>query len=95
MELTGRSVLGVVPAKQGRLVWNDLCDLLESWEPQHVQMEFVSRDGFRRPYRVLRLPLFADGVVIDMVMVIQDFGADPQEIKDFSAATHYAAGDLP
>lgn len=87
-ELTGRSVLSIVPAKQGRLVWNDLCELTETWEPQHVQLEFVSQDGHDRSYRVLRLPLSSDGAAVDMVLVIQDFGAEPLTIKDFYDASH-------
>jgi hypothetical protein len=87
-ELTGRSVLSIVPAKQGQLVWNDLCEMMETWEPQHVQLEFVSQDGHGRSYRVLRLPLSSDGQAVDMVLVIQDFGTDPQKMKEFYEATH-------
>lgn len=90
-ELTGRSVLGISPAKQGQLVWNDLCEMVETWEPQHVQLEFVSQDGHARSYRVLRLPLSSDAETVDMVLVIQDFGTDPQEMKDFYATTQDAA----
>lgn len=87
VELTGRSVLSIVPQKQGRLLWNDLCEIMETWEPQHVQLEFVSQDGYARAYRVLRLPLSSDGSLVDMVMVIQDFGADSQKIREFYADT--------
>lgn len=95
VELTGRSVLSIVPAKQGQLAWNDLSEIVETWEPQHVQLEFINQDGHRRSYRVLRLPLSSDGTAVDMVMVIQDFGTDPEKMKDFYTATHREVGDLP
>jgi hypothetical protein len=91
-ELTSRSVLSIVPVKQGQLVWNDLCDMLETWEPQYVRLEFENQDGHRRDYRVLRLPLSSDGSEIDMVLILQDFGAKPHDLRDFYATLHHPAG---
>jgi hypothetical protein len=89
-ELTGRSVLSIVPSKQGQLVWNDLCDLIETWEPQYVQLEFDNRDGHPRNYRVLRLPLSTEGSQVDVVMVLQDFGAKADDLRTFYAALRAA-----
>lgn len=92
VELTGRSVLDIVPGDQGRLVWNDLCEMLERWEPQHVRLRFVNSRGQVRAYQVLRLPLSQDGSRVDMVMVMQNFGEQAEQLQDFYAALRHPAG---
>lgn len=92
VELTGRSVLDIVPSDQGRLVWNDLCEMLERWEPQHVRLRFVNGRGLVRAYQVLRLPLSRDGSRIDMVMVMQNFGEQAELLQDFYATLRHPVG---
>ncbi len=85
-ELTGKSVLDVIPARQGQLIWNELCQMLTTWEPQHARFEFINQDGNPRSYAVLRLPLSRDGENIDMIMVVQDFGVNPREMQAYYRA---------
>lgn len=92
VELTGRSVLDIVPSEQGRLVWNDLCEMVESWEPQHVRLRFVNGRGQVRAYQVLRLPLSRDGTRIDMVLAMQNFGEQAELLQDFYASLRRPAG---
>src|SRR5258708_7532579 len=82
VELTGRSVLDIKPEGQGRLVWNDMCEMLERRQPQHVMLQFTNQKGHPRSYRVLRLSLSQDGDAVDQVLVLQDFGVASHEMKD-------------
>jgi len=81
VELTGRSVLDIRPAGQGRRLWNDLCDMLAHKEPQLVLLRFTNREGNARSYRVMRLPLSNQGEDVDHVLVMQDFGAEAPELR--------------
>jgi hypothetical protein len=91
IELTGRSILSIIPVKQGQLLWNDLCEMLETWEPQHVRLRFVNRRGFERAYSVLRVPLSKDGNAVDMIMVVQNFGADAAQLREYYETARRAA----
>ncbi|WP_341704776.1 PAS domain-containing protein [Ferrovibrio sp.] len=73
-ELTGQSVLDLLPAQHGRLLWNNLCEMQQTLQPQYVSLSIITRTGEPLSYRVLRLPLGADGETMDMVLVLQDFG---------------------
>jgi hypothetical protein len=73
-ELTGRRVLDLVPVQHGRLLWNNLCEMQADRQPQYVLLNIISANGEPLSYRVLRLPLGADGETMDMVMVVQDHG---------------------
>lgn len=75
MELTGHSVLDVVPMQHARMIWNSLCTMLEERQPQYVQVSLISREGEPLSYRILRLPLGADGQTVDMILVVQDHGS--------------------
>jgi len=82
VELTGRCVLDIKPQGQGRLLWNDMCEMLERKQPQHVMLQFTNQEGQPRSYRVLRLPLSRGGDTVDQVLVLQDFGVASHELKD-------------
>ncbi|MCC6468865.1 MAG: PAS domain-containing protein [Alphaproteobacteria bacterium] len=82
IELTGRSVLGLVPRAQGKLMWNDCCEMLRHKQPQHVLLQFTNREGQPRRYRVLRVPLSHDGTQVDHIMVVQDFGVEPRKLAE-------------
>jgi hypothetical protein len=74
VEVTGHSVLELVPRQHGLMLWNDLCEMQRTLEPQYVQVSVISREGEPLSYRVLRLPLGVDGQTLDMIMVLQDYG---------------------
>ncbi|MEK9968686.1 MAG: PAS domain-containing protein [Ferrovibrio sp.] len=74
VEVTGQSVLELVPRQHGARLWNDLCEMQRERGPQYVQISVISSTGEPLSYRVLRLPLGVDGETMDMVMVIQDYG---------------------
>lgn len=90
-ELTGKSVLDLMPVRQGRLIWNDLCQIVKTWEPQHARFEFINQEGNPRSYAVLRLPLARDDSTVDMVMVVQDFGINPREMQAYYRAVRQVA----
>lgn len=71
---TGRSVLDLVPLQHGRLLWNSLCEMQQSLEPQYIQLSAISSGGEPLSYNVLRLPLGNDGETMDMALVVQDYG---------------------
>jgi hypothetical protein len=71
---TGHSVLDLMPQQHGLLLWNCLCDMQRDLQPQYVSLSVISRMGEPLRYRVLRLPLGADGETMDMALVAQDFG---------------------
>jgi hypothetical protein len=73
VELTGRSVLDIRPAEHGRRLWNDLCRICADHQPQFLRLQFINQEGSGRSYRVMRLPLAADGVNVDNVIVLNDF----------------------
>jgi hypothetical protein len=91
-ELTGKSVLDLMPLRQGQIIWNELCQLVKTWEPQHARFEFINQDGNPRSYAVLRLPLSSDGTAVDMVMVVQDFGINPREMQAYYRSVRQVAG---
>ena len=74
VEVTGHSVLELVPQQHGLRLWNDLCEMQRDCALQYVQISVIASSGEPLSYRVLRLPLGADGETMDMVMVIQDYG---------------------
>lgn len=74
VEITGQSVLALVPPQHGLMLWNDLCEMQREHQPQYVQVSVITRAGEPLSYRVLRLPLSSDGATVDMVMVVQDHG---------------------
>jgi len=74
VEVTGQSVLDLVPRQHGMRLWNDLCEMQRGCQPQFVQISVIASTGEPLSYRVLRLPLAADGETLDMVMVVQDYG---------------------
>ena len=74
VEVTGHSVLELVPQQHGLRLWNDLCEMQRERSLQYVQISVIASSGEPMSYRVLRLPLGADGETMDMVMVVQDYG---------------------
>lgn len=74
MELTGHSVLDLVPRQHGVRLWNDLCEMQHTLDLQFVQISVIASSGEPLSYRVLRLPMGSDGATLDMVMVVQDYG---------------------
>jgi len=73
-EWTGRSIRELVPQQHARLLWNDLCEMQQTLQPQYVRLDIISAVGEPLSYRVLRLPLGSDGKRMDMAMVVQDYG---------------------
>jgi hypothetical protein len=82
MELTGKSVRNLRPQPYSDAVWRDMAELIETWEPQYVRLEFPNREGRSRSYTVLRLPLSSDGATIDRIFVLSEFGPDRAKIKE-------------
>ncbi|QDO99346.1 PAS domain-containing protein [Ferrovibrio terrae] len=74
VEVTGHSVLDLVPQQHGLRLWNDLCEMQRERAPQYLQISVIASTGEPMSYRVLRLPLGADGETMDMAMVLQDYG---------------------
>ena len=74
VEVTGHSVLELVPQQHGLRLWNDLCEMQRERSLQYVQISVIASSGEPMSYRVLRLPLGIDGETMDMVMVVQDYG---------------------
>lgn len=74
VEVTGQSVLDLVPRQHGLRLWNDLCEMQRERAPQYLQISVIASTGEPMSYRVLRLPLGADGETMDMAMVLQDYG---------------------
>lgn len=83
MELTGRSVLQMKPAKQGRLLWNDLCEIVTTREPQLARLDVQSQFGTKLSYTVLRLPLATDGENVDMVLIVQSYGDSLPLLREY------------
>lgn len=86
-DLTGRRVRDIPPPDWGDTVWRSLAELVETRQPQYVRLDFTTEEGNVRSYRVLRLPLAEDGVTVDCVLVMGDFGLHPHEFRaDLDAA---------
>jgi hypothetical protein len=68
------SVLDLAPRQYGQMLWNDLCEMQQTCEPQYVQTSVIGQTGEPLSYRVLRLPLGTDRQTLDMVLVAQDYG---------------------
>ena len=86
-DLTGKRVRDIPPADWGETVWRSLAELVETRRPQYARLDFTTEEGNVRSYRVLRLPLAEDGVTVDCVLVMGDFGLHPHEFRaDLDAA---------
>ena len=85
MELTGKSVRDLTPKPYGEAVWRDMAELVETWQPQYVQLEFINRQDQSRSYLVLRLPLSSDGEGVDRMFVLSLFGNDKAKLREFLA----------
>jgi hypothetical protein len=86
-DLTGRRVRDIPPPEWGETVWRSLAEMVETRAPQYVRLDFTTAEGNIRSYRVLRLPLAEDGVNVDCLLVMGDFGLHPREFRaDLDAA---------
>lgn len=86
-DLTGKRVRDIPPPDWGETVWRSLAELVKTRQPQYVRLDFITEEGHVRSYRVLRLPLAEDGVTVDCVLVMGDFGLHPREFRaDLDAA---------
>jgi len=86
-DLTGKRVRDIPPPNWGETVWRSLATLVETRQPQYVRLDFTTEEGNVRSYRVLRLPLAEDGVTVDCVLVMGDYGLHPREFRaDLDAA---------
>lgn len=86
-DLTGHRVRDIAPPEWGEIVWKSLATLVETRAPQYVRLDFTTTQGNVRSYRVLRLPLAEDGVTIDCILLMGDFGLHPREFRaDIDAA---------
>lgn len=72
-DLTGRSVRDLEPRPFSEGLWASLADLVGNGQPQHAHLQFTTKDGYARSYRVLRLPLGVDGVTVDRILVLTTF----------------------
>lgn len=81
IELTGRRISELEPPGFVTRLRQDLLELMQRPEPQYVRVDFTNREGNTRSLRVMRLPLSSDGRVIDMFLIVQDFGADPARLQ--------------
>lgn len=94
-ELTGRSIRQLANEAWRRFLLSDLEELCATWEPQFVRLDFTNQDGNPRSYHVLRLPLSDDGQTVNKIMVMQNFGIDPDSVEALRQAIDwtYARGD--
>lgn len=72
-DLTGRSVRELEPPGFSDGLWSSLEALVRDGLPQHEHLQFTTKDGYARSYRVLRLPLGADGKTVDRILVLTTF----------------------
>lgn len=72
-DLTGRSVRDLEPRALSEGLWASLAALVRDGQPQHEHLQFTTGDGYARSYRVLRLPLGADGATVDRILVLTTF----------------------
>jgi hypothetical protein len=86
-DLTGRRVRDIPPPEWGETVWTSLVEIVERRVSQYARLDFTTTEGNIRSYRVLRLPLAEDGVTVDCILVMGDFGLHPREFRaDIAAA---------
>ena len=73
VDLTGHSLRDIEPRAFSEGIWTSLAALVRTGQPQHEHLQFTTKDGYARSYRVLRLPLGADGATVDRVLVLTTF----------------------
>lgn len=75
-DLTGLSVRDIQPPEWSQAIWSSLTALVETGEPQYVELQFETVARNVRIYRVLRLPLGANGQDVDQILLLQEEPGD-------------------
>lgn len=80
-DLTGWSVREVRPKEWADAVWASLMQLVETGEPQYVELQFETASRHFRAYRVMRLPLGSNGHDVDQVLICQEIGDERAALR--------------
>lgn len=81
-DLTGRSVLDLVPAYYARCVWQQYRTVLDRRQPLGFLTEMPKPNGLFTYYAAVRMPLSSDGVTIDRVMTAEDYGNEREPLRE-------------
>lgn len=87
-DLTGLSVRDVRPPEWSEAIWRSLTQLVETGEPQYVELQFETAARNFRAYRVLRLPLGQNGRDVDQVLVLQEIGDQRAALREIVDRTY-------
>lgn len=87
-ELTGRYILDLEPPSFADALHADLVEIVETRQGHFIRWDFVNREGNRRNYSVLRLPLSLTGRAVDQIIVCADYSVDRQALRDIFDAAH-------
>jgi hypothetical protein len=81
-DLTGRSVLDLVPAYYARCVWQQYRAVLDTRRPLGFLTEMPKPNGLLTYYAAIRMPLSGDGETIDRVMTAEDYGDEREPLRE-------------
>ena len=88
IELTGMFIDALEPPSFAKALQADLAEIVATGEGQFIRWNFLNREGIRRNYGVLRLPLSLDGHHVDQIIVCSDYGLERQALRDFFDAAY-------
>lgn len=81
-DLTGKSVLDLVPAYYARCIWQQYCAVLEARQPIGFLTEVPKPNGVFTYYAAVRFPLSSDGETVDLIMTAEDYGDERKPLKE-------------
>jgi hypothetical protein len=82
-ELTGHSVRDLQPEPYAELMWQQYVEIVETAAPGLYINHVPGQSKTLHRHAVLRLPFSADGTAVDIVMSVDHYGKDEDDLKKF------------
>ncbi len=80
-DLTGQSVLNLTPEHFAACIWKQYCAVLETRTPLGFLTEVPLNDGRFSYYATVRFPLSSDGISIDKILSVEDYGTENGQLS--------------
>ncbi len=80
-DMTGRSVRGLAPAPFADLMWRQYVEVVETGTPGLYVHHLPGGADGRYPHAILRLPFSSDGTKADMVLSLDEYGHNKEQLR--------------
>ncbi len=80
-DLSGKSVLVLKPAHYAKTIYRQYQTVFETAKPQGFLTEVPFEADHYTYYAVIRMPLSSNGKDVDMIMSVEDYGDDRDQLR--------------